>query len=126
MKMFKTLGLLGVLATGSLVEASEHSHLLRVTVPFSFVVAGQRFQPGEYFVTENANGVITVQGAGKAAAVLSIPMTAPKEGQTSALRFIDNAERDLVSVAMEGEGTRGVPVRAVEQPKMIVSANHGQ
>lgn len=122
MKMFKAIGLLGVLASGSLIEAADYSHSLRVNVPFSFVVAGQKFAAGQYDVKETETGLITVQGEGKAAAVISTPLEAPKPGVTPALRFKSNDTRDLVSVAMEGEGRRAIPVHSVTERKLTIAS----
>jgi hypothetical protein len=75
MKMLKMLRIIGVLASaGAATNASETSHCLRVNVPFAFVVAGQQFSPGEYKVTETETGVITVQGQGKSAALIGMPL----------------------------------------------------
>ncbi|HEY7210751.1 MAG TPA: hypothetical protein VH477_10810 [Bryobacteraceae bacterium] len=122
MKMFKTFGLMAVIASGSLVEASEYSHSMRVNVPFAFAVDGQHFAPGEYDVRETASGVITLQGEGKAVAVISIPLASPKAGDVSSLRFRNNAARDLEAVALEGEGRRGIPVRASGERKLTFAA----
>ncbi len=129
MKLFKTVGLIGVLVSGGLVEASEYSHSLRVNVPFAFVVAGQQFAAGQYDVKETENGVITVQGEGKAAAVISTPFEASKPGMTSALQFTGDGSRgdgsrDLVSVAVEGEGRRSVPVHTTQERKLTLAASH--
>ena len=122
MKMFKTVILMGVLVSGSLVEASEYSHSLHVNVPFAFVVAGQQFAAGQYDVKETDTGIITVQGEGKAAAVISTPLQAPKPGMVSALRFTGDGNRDLVSVAVEGEGLRSVPVHPIQERKLTLNS----
>ncbi len=110
MKMFKTLGLLGVLALAGYAGAADGARYLRVNVPFAFVVAGQTLSPGNYNVTETETGVITIQGGGKAAAVISTPGEISKPGEASALRFTNNNNRTyLVGVSMEGEGTRAIP-----------------
>lgn len=120
--MIQAVGLLGALASGSLLEASDYSHSMRVNVPFSFVVAGQQFQAGEYDVRETTNGVITFQGAGKAIAVISSPLATPKWGEPAALRFSNTADREVVSVVLEGEGRRAVPVHNGQARKLDLTA----
>ena len=122
MKMLKTFGLLTVLTCGGMLGAAENSYYLRVNVPFAFVVAGQQFGPGEYDVKETATGIITVQGVGKAAAVISTPVDS-KQGETSSLRFT-NSEGNayLAGVSVEGEGTRAVPVHLVHERKVTVGS----
>ncbi len=122
MKMFKTFGLLAVLACGSTLGAAEYSHYLRVNVPFAFVVAGQQFAPGAYDVRETSNGIITVQGVGKAAAVISTPLETAKEGEASSLRFTNTGDGEyLAGVSVEGEGSRAVPVPVHERRLAIAS-----
>jgi hypothetical protein len=120
-KMFKTLGLLGVLASGSLIEASDYGHSLHVSVPFAFAVAGQQFSAGDYDVRETTNGVITVQGAGKAAMVIGTPGAPVRFGQPSTLRFANDVSRDLLSVTVEGEGVRMVPVHSITERKLALA-----
>jgi hypothetical protein len=112
MKMFKTIGLMAVIAAGSLVEASEYSHSMRVTVPFAFAVDGRSFSPGQYEVRETTSGVIMFQGEGKAVAVISSPLALPKADASPSLRFRNTPTHDLESVAMQGAVSRSVPVHA--------------
>jgi len=116
---FQTLALTGVLAiSGAVFTASAEEHL-SVRVPFSFVVAGKSFAPGQYQVDESNNGVIIVQGAGQAAAVLSVPNEYPKTGSSTGLRFT-NAHQ-LVGVQVEGEVGRSISATYHEH-KLAVSA----
>jgi hypothetical protein len=123
MKMFKTLRIICVLASaGAAANASEMSHYLRVNVPFAFVAAGQQFSAGEYRVTETETGVITLQGEGKAASLISTPIASPKSGDTSALRFTNsNNQSYLTSVSVEGEGTRSVPAHLTAERKVTLA-----
>ncbi len=66
MKTIRTIGVLTALAFGAF-SASANESYMRVKVPFSFVVAGQQFAPGDYTISQNEAGVILVQGAGKGA-----------------------------------------------------------
>ena len=68
---FQFVAVAGVLMAGSL--SASAAERLRVNVPFSFVMAGLEFQPGQYTVDESNTGVLTVQGEGHGAAVLTIP-----------------------------------------------------
>ena len=122
MKLFKTFTILGVLASAGAAFGAENSHYLKVTVPFAFVVAGQQFTPGEYSVSQTETGIITVQGRGKAAAVLSTPFEASKYGETSGLHFTNNESREyLTGVSVEGEGTRAVPVHLSQRTLTLAS-----
>ena len=111
MKMFKTIRILGVLASAGAAYAAD-SHHIHANVPFAFVVAGQQFAPGAYNVTETSTGVLTVQGEGKAAVVISTPLDLSKPGDSSTLSFRNTNSRVYLSgVSIEGQGTRSVPVR---------------
>ena len=105
MKMFKTFTILGVLASAGSAFAADNSHYLHVNVPFAFVVAGQQFTPGEYNVSQTETGVITVQGRGHAAAVISTPFEEFRPGEISGLHFTNSDSREyLTGVSVEGEG----------------------
>ena len=122
MKMFQTLSSISVLALAGLASGATTSHYLRVNVPFSFIAAGQQFSAGEYNVSETDSGVLMLQGAGKAAAIITSPEALPKAGQPSSLRFTTHSSgRYLSSVEVEGEGTRAVPATALERK---VSLSH--
>ena len=122
MKMVKKVGALAVLALAGSAGAAEDCHYLRVNVPFSFVVAGQQFASGEYEIRETENGVITVQGQGKAAAVISTPSEMPKPGETSRLSFTSAQRREYLSgVSVEGEVSRAVQVPSAERKLTLAS-----
>ena len=109
MKIFKS-AVFVAFAISNLAGAATASHNLRVSVPFAFVVAGEHFKPGNYEVTESQNGVITVQGEGKAAAVLSIPGQSPSATEVSMVSFKNSHSQPYLSgVVVEGE-SRLVPV----------------
>ncbi len=110
MKIFTT-AVFAAFALSDVAGAATASHNLRVTVPFAFVVAGEQFKPGNYEVTETQNGVITVQGEGKAAAVLSIPGQSPSATVVSTVSFKNSRSQSYLSgIAVEGE-SRLVPVK---------------
>ena len=123
MKMFKTFGAFGVLAFADLAAAASTSHYLRVNVPFAFAMAGEQFLPGEYRVTESDNGVVLVQGSGKAAAVLTIPESMSRPGQANSLRFTSTPDGTsyLSGLAVEGEPTRAVPANKQLERKLALS-----
>jgi regulator of RNase E activity RraA len=73
MKLFRTIFALSGFVLPSIVSASSSSQILQVHVPFSFVMAGQEFNPGDYRVQQNDNGIVFIQGNGKAAMALSAP-----------------------------------------------------
>ncbi len=123
MKMFTTFGAFAALALASSAGAAEYSHHLKVTVPFSFVVAGQQFAAGQYEIKESENGIITVQGQGKAAAVISTPSEIAKPGETSRLSFTSNESREYLSgVSVEGEVSRAVPTPVVTERKLTLAS----
>jgi hypothetical protein len=86
-------------------------------------VAGQEFAPGQYDVKETETGIITLQGQGKAVAVLSTPLTNLRTGKSPAIRFTNsNNKAYLTSVSMEGEGTRSVPAHLPTEQKVMLAA----
>lgn len=120
--MFKTLRIIGVLASAWAAYSAENSHYVRVNVPFAFVAAGQQFAPGAYNVTETESGVVTVQGEGKAAMVISTPLDPPKVGEGSALRFVNSNNRIYLSgLSVGGEGSRLVPVHLLPERKLAMT-----
>jgi len=123
-KLLRGAGLVSALAAASFAGAAETAHYLRVNVPFAFVVAGQQFAAGEYDVRETDTGIITVQGAGGVAEVISTPLEAAKEGEHSRLRFTNTESgAHLVSVSVEGEGTRSVAVHSGQERKLALASH---
>lgn len=124
MRMFKTLQLIGVLASaGAVAGAAENYHSLHATVPFAFVVAGQTFEPGQYHLTETETGVIMLQGEGKGVAVLSTPLEQAKAGGGSTLRFVNSNNRAyLVSVSIADAGSRAVPAHIPTERALSLAA----
>ena len=122
MKMFKTIGAFGVLALASIATAATTSHYLRVSVPFAFMVAGRHFDAGNYEVKESDNGVVLLQGAGKAASVLTIPDRPAGLVDTTALRFTTTgAGQELVGIELEGADSRAIPMRDLERKATTTS-----
>jgi hypothetical protein len=121
-KLFKALTLTGVLAfSGAAFSASAGQHL-RVTVPFSFMLAGQQFAPGDYKIEESNNGMILIQGAGHAAAVLTLP-AAFSARPTTGLRFTSSQSREyLVGFEVEGETSRAIPVHPEQDRKLGIAS----
>ena len=124
MKLLSTIFALSGLALPSLALASSNQ-VLQVHVPFSFVLAGQEFTPGDYRVQQNDSGIIFVQGNGKAAAALSSPCTLGKPGAPSSLQFTGDQQREyLVGVHVEGEPSRAIPVHFEEGRKLTFTSAH--
>ena len=117
----KTIAVAGALLAGSLsASAAEH---LKVNVPFSFVMAGLEFQPGQYTVDESNTGVLTVIGEGRGAAVLTIPAELSKAGSPAALRFVtDGHEYHLVGVQVEGSPSRAVDSQTYREHKLSIAS----
>ena len=123
MKLFKTIYTFGVLAIPSALSAASPSQSLQVHVPFSFVMAGQEFNPGNYRVQQNDNGIVFVQGNGKAAMALSTPGSFGKPGAPSSLQFTSDQEREyLTGIHVEGEPSRAIPARLEASRKLTFTS----
>ncbi len=118
----KFVAVAGVLFGGSLsASAAEY---LKVNVPFTFVLAGLEFQPGQYTVEESNNGVLTVQGEGRGAMVTTIPAELNKPNAPTSLRFVtDGHEYHLVGVQVEGEVNRAVNSPAYREHRLTVASH---
>lgn len=111
----------GVLMAGSL--SASAAERLRVTVPFSFVLAGLEFQAGQYTVDESNSGVLTVQGEGRGAVVITVPGEVSKSGAASSLRFVtDGHEYHLVGVQMDGDSSRAVSTPTLREHKLSIAS----
>jgi hypothetical protein len=123
LRTFKTIALASALGIAGAALPAPASQVLRVKVPFSFVLAGQEFSAGQYKVDQSDNGLIIVQGEGRAVAVLSIPGDLTKPSDSSSLRFAKSESRAyLVGVQVEGEGTRAIPRVAYQERKLTVAS----
>ncbi|HEX3682968.1 MAG TPA: hypothetical protein VHU83_10540 [Bryobacteraceae bacterium] len=119
MKLFNTLGAIGLLAFTAASPAATIADSMRVHVPFAFVVAGQQFAAGDYTVCQSDSGIVTVQGAGKAAMTLSYPAQAVRR-DAPGLRFTGSEQRYLVGI--QGEAlARSIPVHTYRQRKLALS-----
>jgi hypothetical protein len=117
----KLVAVTGVLLGGSL--AASAAERLVVNVPFSFVLAGLEFQPGQYTVDEGNNGVLTVNGAGHGAVVLTTPSEFTRAGASTALRFVnDGREYHLVGVQVEGEMSHSVNTTSFMERKLSIAS----
>lgn len=120
MKTFKAFGISGALLLGAFTSSAfANDGYMRVKVPFAFVVAGQQFAAGEYVIRQNDGGVILVQGEGKGAMVISSPAAPASASHGSSLRF-NNA--NLTTVSAEGQASRSIPVRAIEQRSVTMNS----
>jgi hypothetical protein len=123
LRTFKTIALASALAIAGAALPASASQVLRVKVPFSFVLAGQEFSAGQYKVDQSDSGLIIVQGEGRAVAVLSIPSDLTKPSDTSSLHFAKSESRTyLVGVQVEGEGSRAIPRVAYQERKLTVAS----
>jgi hypothetical protein len=113
LNLFKTFTLAGAFLVSGAAFSASAGQRLHVNVPFSFVLAGQEFAPGQYRIDQSDNGLITVQGEGRAAVVLSVPSDSKKTTDISGLSFTSSQDREyLVGVHVEGERARAIPVTA--------------
>jgi hypothetical protein len=123
LRTFKTIALASALAIAGAALPASASQVLRVKVPFSFVLAGQEFSAGQYKVDQSDSGLIFVQGEGRAVAVLSIPSDLTKPSDTSSLHFAKSESRTyLVGVQVEGEGSRAIPRVTYQERKLTVAS----
>ena len=123
MKLFQALLVVGSAALPALLSAASPSDSLYVHVPFEFVAAGQSFSPGDYHIQRADNGVILIQGNGKAAAAISVPGSMAKPGAATGLKFSSDGQREhLVGVQVEGEATRNIPSRSDISKKVVLSS----
>lgn len=118
MKLFQTVIAASVLAVPSAVLAASSTSSLSVHVPFSFTMAGTDFEPGDYRVQQSDNGVICIQGSGKAAMAISVPASPTRAGAPSALQF---SSKHLVGVQVEGAELRLLPQESAERKVTLTS-----
>jgi hypothetical protein len=117
----KFVAIAGVLLGGSLAASAAES--LRMNVPFSFVLAGLEFQPGQYILEENNNGILTVQGEGRGALVTTIPAELSRSNGATSVRFVtDGHEHHLVGLQIEGETSRAVSSPAYREYKLSMGS----
>jgi len=118
---YQFVAIAGVLLGGSLTaSAAEH---LRVNVPFTFELAGLEFQPGQYTLDESDSGVLTVQGEGRGAMVVTIPAEVTKTSAAATLRFVaDGKEHHLVGFQVEGETSRAVPSPVYREHRLTMAS----
>ena len=121
MKLINQVLLTSALALPSLVSAASSTQTLQVHVPFSFMVGAQQFAAGDYRIQQTDNGVIFVQGEGKAVAALSNPAEF-KPGTTSSLRFTSADQHYLTGVQVQGESSRSIPVPPEDQRKLTLTS----
>jgi hypothetical protein len=123
MKLFQAVSIIGSFAVAALLGAATPYSTLNVHIPFAFVAAGQEFAAGDYQVQHSDNGVVLIQGNGKAAATISIPGNLAKPGAPSGLQFTSDGRREhLVGVQVEGEATRNLPYKTEESRKVSLSS----
>ena len=123
MKLLRAICALSGLTLPSLALAASSGQALQVHVPFSFVLAGEEFAPGDYRVQQTDDGLIFVQGHGKAAMALSVPCSLGKPGTPSSLEFTSNQQREyLVGVNVKGEPSRAIPVHFDEMHKVTFAS----
>ena len=120
LNFFQFVAIAGVLLGGSLTASAAER--LIVNVPFSFVVAGLEFQPGQYTVDQNNSGVLTVYGEGHGAVVITTPAELSKSNAASSLRFVtDGHEYHLVGVRMDGETDRAINSPVYREHKLSIA-----
>jgi hypothetical protein len=122
MKLLRTICACGMLALPATLPASS-ARSLQVYVPFSFMMAGQEFNPGDYSVRQDDSGIVLIQGNGKAAMALSSPSYSGRPGLPSSLQFTgEQGHKHLVGIHVEGEGSRALPVHREESRKLTFTS----
>jgi hypothetical protein len=117
MKLFKTLGLLSALAFAVSAPAAPVGNGMRVHVPFTFVLAGQEFAPGDYMVSQTESGVVLVRGSDRGAFALSYPASAPPDANPG-LRFTKSGEKEYLVGVQNQDLTRSIPIHVSDQRKL--------
>ncbi len=122
MKFVSKVLSLSALALPSFLSAASNGQMLQVHVPFSFMVGAQQFAAGDYRVQQTDNGVLFVQGEGKAVAAITVPADL-KAGSSSSLRFT-NAEQHsyLTGVQVQGESARALVLPVQDQRKVTLTS----
>jgi hypothetical protein len=122
MKLFQALFVAGSALLPALLPAATPYDTLSVHVPFEFVAAGQSFPAGNYRIHRGDNGLIMIQGNGKAAATISVPGAMMKSGDAAGLKFLSDGKREhLVGVQVEGEAVHTLLSPANESRKVALS-----
>lgn len=122
MKLFQALLVAGFAAFPALLPAASSYDSLFVHVPFEFVAAGQSFPAGDYRVQSADNGIILIQGNGKAAAAISIPGPLSTAGTTTGLKFSSDGQREhLVGVQIQGLASRTIASPTETSRKVVLS-----
>lgn len=123
MKLFHKVLFTSALVVPGLVNAASTSRMLQVHVPFAFMVGSQAFGAGDYRVQQTENGVIYVQGQGKAAVAISSPSEG-KLANSSTLRFTSSQQHEyLVGVQAEGEPPRAIAMPVIEQQRVLLTSS---
>jgi hypothetical protein len=123
MKLFQALFVAGSLALPALLSASSPYDTLSVHVPFEFVAAGQSFPAGDYRIHRADNGLILIQGNGKAAATITVPGSMMKPGDAAGLKFLSDGKREhLVGVQVEGEAVHTLVAPSDQAKRVVLSS----
>lgn len=110
------------LALPSLLPAASAGPMLQVYVPFAFMVGTQQFTAGNYRVQQTDNGVVFVQGEGKAAAALTVPSDLKSTAATG-LRFSGAEQHQLTSVQVQGESARTLATATDETRRVTLTSS---
>ena len=122
MKTFSKFGAVLVLGLPTFFSAAAAGQTLLVHVPFTFMLAGQQFAPGDYRVEESDNGIVLVRGGGKAAATLSFPSGTAKPGTVPGLKFVSSENKEYL-VGVGGEMERTLTVFPHLDRKLTISSH---
>ncbi len=109
----RVFAVLGLLTVSALSAFSESDYVLRVHVPFAFVVGRSTLPAGDYIVQQDGlNGIVTLQNrtARSSAAVISLNGDYSLRGKEPHLVFQRiNGQTVLTQIQLTGASTRLMP-----------------
>jgi hypothetical protein len=119
MKLFKKLMAIGVFTLPACLMATEPVHYLRAHIPFSFIIAGHTFAPGDYIIQESDTGVVTVEGRGAAVFAISAPSRLVNTAGNPELIFANKQQHKYLVGVDTGtiHESRSIPVPAGDLTK---------
>jgi hypothetical protein len=117
-----TLAIASLMTLSAAASLASAADVLRVNVPFSFMVGNTKMAAGDYSVTQSENGMVTIEGAKSSAMFLTVPGEM-KNKSSNALSFTGDRNPVLTSIAVNGSISREIPVHnAADRKPALVSA----
>jgi len=104
---------------------AQDPHKLTANVPFNFTAGTTVFQAGDYEITKNSTGMITVRSADRrqVAMLMTMPVIASSVSATGRLVFLRSGERYFLSELWEPGTTDGSAVPPSRAERELRSRN---